>query len=115
MCPQYRCSRKKRFGGGNDWLQKYSKYVKQWMNKERLEPTNRARSLPNEYREYLLWLHRTNIVHVKPPALSIPIDEGESDDEDPYDIITRTGVQPVRAPLENYMVSTKLQLCHLKS
>jgi hypothetical protein len=47
--------------------------------------------------------------------LSIPIDEGESNDEDPYDIITRTGVQPERAPLENYMVSTKLQLRHLKS
>jgi hypothetical protein len=66
--------------------------------------------LPNEYREYLLWLHRSSRVHVKPLALSIPIDKGESDDEEPYDIITRTGVQPERAPLENYMASTKLQL-----
>jgi hypothetical protein len=71
--------------------------------------------LPNEYREYLLWLHRTPRVHLKPPTLSNPIDEGESDDEDPYNIITRTSVQPERAPLENYMVSTILQLLHLKS
>jgi hypothetical protein len=85
------------------------------MNKERVEPTNGAQSLPNEYCEYLLWLHRTSRVHVKRPALSIPIDKGESDDKDPYDIITRTGVQPERAPLENYMVSIKVQLCHLKS
>jgi hypothetical protein len=85
------------------------------MNKERVKQINGARSLPNEYREYLLWLRRTSRVHVKPPTLSIPIDEGESDDEDPYDIMTRTGVQPERAPLENYMVSTKLQFCHVKS
>jgi hypothetical protein len=92
MCPHYKCSRKKRFGGGNDWLQKHSKYVEQWMNKERVEPTNGHRSLANEYREYLLWLHRSTRVHVKPPSSIIPIDEGGSDEEDPYDVITRRGV-----------------------
>jgi hypothetical protein len=34
-----------------------------------------------------------------------------SDDEDPYDVITRTSVQPQRAPLENYIVSIWIQLC----
>lgn len=41
---------------------------------------------------------------MRPPMSNIPIDEGDSDDDDPYDEITRVGVQPERAPLENYMV-----------
>lgn len=115
MCSHYRISRQKRFGGGNNWLQKHSKYVEQWMNKERVELTNGACSVANEYREYLMWLHRSTRLHVKPPALSIPIDEGGSDDEDPYDVITRRGVQPKRAPLDNYMVTTRFELSLLKS
>jgi hypothetical protein len=35
---------------------------------------------------------------------SIPIDEQGSDADNPYDEMTRTSVQPQRAPLENYMV-----------
>jgi hypothetical protein len=47
-------------------------------------------------------------IRVHPPLLSIPIDEGGSDDEDPYDEITRVGLQLERAPLEHYMVSISI-------
>lgn len=102
-----RLSRKKRFGG-NNWLTKHEKYVAQWETRERVYPTNGPRSVPSEYREYLAWLHRSTRIRVHPPATSIPIDEIESDDEDRYDVWTRQGLQPERAPLQNYMVNISL-------
>jgi hypothetical protein len=60
--------------------------------------------MATEYREYLQWLHRNTRIMVHPPATTIPIDEGDSDDDDPYDRITREGQQPERAPIQNYMV-----------
>jgi hypothetical protein len=78
--------------------------VQAWEARERVEPTNGAHSVTNEYRAYLAWLHRSTKISVHPPLSSIPIDEQESDDEDPYDVMTRMSVQPQRAPLENYIV-----------
>ena len=75
-----------------------------------MEPDSGARSLSSEYREYLAWLHRSTRISVHPPLSNIPIDEEGSDDDDPYDVMTRTSMQPERAPLENYMVSISL-LC----
>jgi hypothetical protein len=103
-------SRRKRFGG-NNWLLKHEKYMQQWEARERVEPDSRARFLSNEYREYLAWLHRSTRISVHPPLSSIPIDEEGSDDDDPYNVMTRTSVQQERAPLENYMVSISFQLC----
>ena len=74
-------------------------------------PTNGARSVANEYHEYLAWLHMSTRIHVHPPVSSIPINKAESDEEDPYDLITRVGMQPQRAPLQNYMVNFSIQLC----
>ena len=79
--------------------------------RERVYPTNGAWYVANEYHQYLEWLHRSTKISVHPPLSSIPIDEGESDDDDPYDEITRVSVQPERAPLENYMVSISFELC----
>jgi hypothetical protein len=110
MCPSCRCSRRKRFSG-NNWLIKHEKYVQQWEARERLESTNGARCVTSEYREYLAWLHRSTRISVHQPVSSIPIDEEGSDDDDPYDVMTRTSVQPERAPLENYMVSISFELC----
>ena len=73
--------------------------------RERVEPTNRAHCVTNDYREYLAWLHRSTRITVHPPVSSIPIDEQGSDDKDPYDVMTRTSMQPQRVQLENYMVS----------
>ena len=42
---------------------------------------------------------------------SIPIDEEGSDDDDPYDVMTRMSMQPERVPLENYMLSISFELC----
>jgi hypothetical protein len=76
-----------------------------------VEPTNGGHYVTSDYREYLAWLHRSTRINVHPPVLSIPIDEQGSDDEHPYDVITRTSVKPQRAPLENYMVSVSIELC----
>lgn len=65
--------------------------------------------MASEYRDYLVWLHRSTRISVHPPALSIPIHELESDDEDLYDALTRVGVQLERAPLQNYIVSISIQ------
>lgn len=92
VCRQCRTSRKKRFGGSSNWLNRHEKYVLQWMNKELVEPTIGARSVVSEYREYLMYLHRSTRVHVRPPMSTIPIVEGGSDEEEPYDLITRRGV-----------------------
>ena len=110
MCPHCRCSRKKRFGV-NDWLTKHAKYVQQWEATERVFLTNGAWSMANEYHEYLAWLHMSTRIHVHPPVSSIPINEADSDEEDPYDLITRVDVQPQRAPLQNYIVRISFELC----
>jgi hypothetical protein len=88
-----RISSKRRFSGQN-WLERHANYVQAWEARERVEPTNGAHSVTNEYRAYLAWLHRSTRISVHPPLSSIPIDEQESDDEDPYDVMTRTSVQP---------------------
>jgi hypothetical protein len=70
-----------------------------------VKPSNGPHSVVSEYREYLIHLHRSTRVHVRPPSSKVPIVEGGSDEEDPYDVITRRGVQLERASVENYMVS----------
>ena len=76
-----------------------------------MEPDSGARSLSSKYREYLAWLHRSTRISVHRPLSSIPIDEEGSDDDDPYDVMIRTSMQPERAPLENDMVSISFELC----
>ena len=110
MCHPCRVSRRKRFRG-NNWLVKHEKYVQQWEARERVQPTSRARFVTNEYCEYLAWLHMSTRISVHPPVLSIPIDEEGSDNDNPYDVMTRMSVQLERAPLENYMVSISFELC----
>ena len=108
MCP-CRILRRKRFGG-NNWLVKHKKYVQEWEARERVEPTNGGHCVSSDYHEYLTWLHRSTRITVHPPTSSIPIDEEGSDDDDPYDVMTRTSVQPQRAPLQNYMVNFSIRL-----
>ena len=110
MCHPCRISRRKRFSG-NDCLLKHQKYVQEWKARERVEPHNGAHCVTNDYRAYLAWLHRSIRISVHPSLSSIPIDEEGTDDDDPYDVMTRTSMQPERAPLENYMVSISFQLC----
>ena len=76
-----------------------------------MEPTNGAHCVSSAYREYLAWLHRSTRITLRPPVSIIPIDEEGSDDDDPYDVMTRTSIQPQRAPLQNYMVNFSIQLC----
>ena len=104
MCHPCRILRRKRFGG-NDWFVKHQKYVQEWEARERVESDNGAHCVTNDYRAYLVCLHRSTRISVHPPLSIIPIDEEGSDDDDPYDVVTRTSVQIERAPLENYMVS----------
>jgi hypothetical protein len=81
----------KRFGD-NGCLMKHQKYMQEWEARERVELTNGAHFVSSDYREYLAWLHRSTRINVHPLVLSIPIDEQESDDEDQYDLMTRTSV-----------------------
>jgi hypothetical protein len=110
MCRPCRILRRKRFGG-NDYLLKHQKYVQEWEAREKVKLDNGGHCVPSDYREYLAWLHRSTRISVHPPISSIPIDEQGSDDDDPYDVMTRTSVQPQRVPLENYMVSISIELC----
>ena len=84
--------------------------MQEWEARKRVEPYNGAHCVTNDYCAYLAWLHRSTRISVHPPLSSILIDEEGSNDDDPYDVMTRTSVQPERAPLENYMVSISL-LC----
>ena len=53
-----------------------------------------------------MWLHRSRRTHIKPPYTKDAIDEDDEEDviEDVYDIATREEIQPVRAPLQRYVV-----------
>lgn len=56
--------------------------------------------------EYLRWLQRSTRTHIKFPYALIEEDsEDEEHNEDPYDEMTRTATQPVRAPLQRHVVS----------
>ena len=91
MCHPCRISRTKRFGG-NDWFVKHQKYMQEGEARERVEPDNGAHCVTSDYRAYLASLHRSTRISVHPPLSSIPIDEEGSDDDDPYDVMTRTSV-----------------------
>jgi hypothetical protein len=93
MCRPCKISRRKRFGS-NDWLLKHQKYVQEWEARERVELDNGGHCVTNDYHEYLAWLHRSTRINVHPPVSSIPIYEEGGDDKDPYDVITRTSMQP---------------------
>ncbi|KXG19909.1 uncharacterized protein LOC110430692 [Sorghum bicolor] len=97
---------------GQNWLQGHQNYVQAWEARERVEQDDGARCLVSEFREFLAWLHRSTRISVHQPLSSIPIDEEGSNDNDPYDLMTRTSMQPQQAPLENYMAS---QLGHLSN
>ena len=66
--------------------------MQEWEARERVELTNGAHSMSSDYHEYLAWLHRSTRITVHPPVSSILIDEEGNDDEDPYDVMTRTSV-----------------------
>jgi hypothetical protein len=84
------------------------------MNKELVEPDNGPHVTRAAFREYLTYLQANTRVQVKPPSSTIPILEDDSDREDPYDEITRKGVDPQQAPVENYMVSNHFDKCLTK-
>ena len=71
---------------------KHQKYVQEWEARERVEPDNGAHCVTSDYRAYLAWLHRSTRIIVHPPVSSILIDEEESDDDNPYDVMIRTSV-----------------------
>ena len=85
--------------------------MQEWEARERVESDNGAHCVTSDYRAYLASLHRSTRISVHPPLSSIPIDEEGSNDDDPYDVMTRTSVQLERVPLENYMVSISFRLC----
>ncbi|WVZ88641.1 hypothetical protein U9M48_035138 [Paspalum notatum var. saurae] len=53
--------------------------------------------------EYLRWLQAHSRVRLRPSSDHRPICEVDSDDSDEYDTRTRLGVQPERAPVQDYV------------
>ncbi|RLN13030.1 hypothetical protein C2845_PM09G18490 [Panicum miliaceum] len=108
--------RKKRYSE-NDWRVKHVAWLLQWEQKQRMELTSGAVHRNNHYKEYLRWFHSVTRVSIKPPRSNVPIEERADTDDgddivDEYDDITHAGVQPERAPLENYMAQQLARLAN---
>ena len=100
-----RVDRKKQYTK-NDWRVKHAVPLAQWEERQRMDPESSPAHRHNHYKEYLRWFHSVARVSVKPPRENVPIeDRADTNDDDDiineYDDITREGVQPERAPLQN--------------
>jgi len=103
----HRIDRKKRYTE-NDWRVKHAVPLGQWEQRHRMNPDSGPAHRHNHYKDYLRWLHSVSRVSIKPPRSTEPIEDREDTDDDDdivdeYNDITRSGVQPERAPLQNYM------------
>ena len=110
-----RIDRKKRYTE-NDWRVKHAVPLGQWEQRHRMNPDSGPAHRHNHCKDYLRWLHSVSRVSIKPPRSTEPIEDREDTDNDDdivdeYDDITRSGVQPERAPLQNYMVCHALSSC----
>ena len=90
----------------NDWRVKHAVPLAQWEERQRMDPESGPAHRHNHYKEYLRWFHSVARVSVKPPLENVPIEDradtnNDDDIVDEYDDITREGVQPERAPLQN--------------
>uniref|UniRef100_K3ZZK0 Aminotransferase-like plant mobile domain-containing protein n=1 Tax=Setaria italica TaxID=4555 RepID=K3ZZK0_SETIT len=89
----------------NDWRLKHAQYVLLWQNKQGCDPEGGPYWRPNN--EYIRWYCTSTRTKVKPSWTNVPIEDAPSDDDadiaDAYNMVTRHGTQPERAPLHDYM------------
>nr|CAB3466810.1 unnamed protein product [Digitaria exilis] len=57
----------------------------------------------SENQQYLLWFHRVARTRLRPTAMEYNMEDVDTDAEDDYDVGTRWGNQPERAPLHDHM------------
>jgi hypothetical protein len=111
-----RIDRKKRYS--TDWHVTHAVPLQLWEQRQRMDPDfGPIRQIGNT-REYLRWYYSVARVSIKPARNNDPTedrpDTGDEDDIiDEYDDLTRAGVQPERAPLQNYIVSRIIILAFL--
>ena len=104
-----------------DWRVTHATPLQLWEQRQWVEPTIGPYRRLGGTRDYLRWFYSVTRVSVKPPRHNNPIedlldtdDEDEGDIVDEYDDLTRAGVQPERAPIQNYMVSQSTCTLHLE-
>ncbi|TVU34636.1 hypothetical protein EJB05_16477, partial [Eragrostis curvula] len=112
----HKFDRRKQRGAVN-WAEKHQPYVAMWDNRgdNTIWPTSGPAHRARAFKQYLEWLHANSRLHLRPGITEAHIaDLPDSDDEDDlldeYDVSTRDGTQPERAPLHNY---TATQLARL--
>ncbi|KAF8728817.1 hypothetical protein HU200_018099 [Digitaria exilis] len=75
-----------------------------WEQRQRHHITARENWFPGENQHYLLWFHRVATTRLQPTAMEYNMEDVDTDAEDDYDVDTRWGNQPERAPLHDHMV-----------
>ena len=87
----------------------HAQWIQAWHTIQRLDPHDGAYWRAGPHKEYLRWYHGSTRTKLKPAWTTQPIEDLPSDDDDDivddYDLMTRHGTQPERAPLQDYMVS----------
>ncbi|WVZ77181.1 hypothetical protein U9M48_025076 [Paspalum notatum var. saurae] len=97
--------RKRRQGRYNktDWRITHIAHTGRWDARQRV-PVEAGEAHDEAYIvEYLRWLQAHTRVRLRPTADHRPISEVDSDESDEYDTRTRRGVQPERAPIQDYV------------
>ena len=77
-------------------------YIQDWENRQMFLIVETPPHDQHTFDEYLQWLHRSTRTHIREPFSDHAIKEDElyaDDVEDAYDVATRQGTQPERAPL----------------
>ncbi|CAL4933146.1 unnamed protein product [Urochloa decumbens] len=102
--------------GAKNWADKHSAHIHNWNNHHNFVLQGGAVFRERHYNEvYLRWLRENSRLKLRVAMTSHNIEDLPSDPEDaidPYDLATRTGTQPERAPIEDYLGQ---QLAHFSN
>ncbi|KAF8691345.1 hypothetical protein HU200_040476 [Digitaria exilis] len=90
-------------GNQNDWRVTHQDYLHMWEQRQRHHITAGEDWFPGENQHYLLWFHRVARTRLRPTAMEYNMEDVDTDAEDDYDVDTRWGNQPERAPLHDHM------------
>ncbi|KAK3123049.1 hypothetical protein QOZ80_8AG0623020 [Eleusine coracana subsp. coracana] len=94
--------------GAVNWPEKHPLHLWVWSQHTQLHYQDGPAHSPSAFAEYLRWLHGHSRLILKPPVVADNLGEEDPEDADldtvdEYDLMTRQGSQPERAPLHNYM------------
>ncbi|KAF8689869.1 hypothetical protein HU200_041501 [Digitaria exilis] len=89
----------------NDWRVTHQDYLHMWEQRQRHNIAEGEDWFAGENQHYLLWFHRVARTRLRPMAMEYNMEDVDTDAEDDYDVDTRWGNQPERAPLHDHMLS----------